>query len=347
MCPVRIVFVLLLLNFFSAAEVVIPDGLEYTPPEFLAAGREPHGDNPLSTRSSIRKYTGKDNSGASRYREMEIGAQMAGMTYGEGKRISFRTLTEEEIKKLMLETVANRMSPVPRVEEITLAGRKAYRVNKVVTHDRVPFQFEFIWVPVHPNVIYTFNLAGTSDELMKTVRDSLPTVKILPGAAIAPWEREPKLHVANDAIRLGMLPSDAKAASGRPVVSRQSVSYFYDGTYIIVMSYEYRAMRAVSYLKAKEPGKYLKSIANDHINNEKPDEALLQPLTAAEVDALLARHGTNPKDGAKLTWTKSKEKENRWERSDGAAAEYDSEKEMLTIATREAWEGKRSKQPDE
>lgn len=328
---------------FAAAAVVIPDGLEYMPPEFLTGGHRPYGNAPSDAGASLRGFNGKDNEGLSRYRNIDFGVHFPGRTVGKGSRISYRTLTEEEIKKLMLETVARKVTPLPKVEDIEVAGRKAYKMTYMLTHENLPVHYEFIWVPVHNNVIYTIGLRGSSEELLKTLRDSLPAVKILPGAAIAPWEREPELHVAKDAIRLGMLPSDATAASGPPVVSREFVSYFYDGTYIIVMIYEIRVMRSVIYMKAKEPGKYLRPIRN----YEAPDSALLHPLTAAEVDALLARHGTDPKDGAKLTWTKSTAKENRWERSDGVAAEYDSTEKMLKIATRESWEGKRSKQPGE
>jgi hypothetical protein len=235
---------------------------------------------------------------------------------------------------LMSDGVSKRATISPKVETIQFAGRKAYKTHSVVPmpqiHDGVVFHFESIWIPVNPHHLVTLQMSASNEELLKTLRDSLSSFKILPGAEKRGGPKEPELVVAKDAVRLGDERAQVHKLCGKAVLSRPSSDTFHTGKYFVSVGYSMPLADSVSYARVSDAGKYLKSLTDDS------DEALVfhQPLEKDEIQELLNRHAIGV-DMKKLPWKSLNE--NTWERSDGARAAYEPGFKFLTIAAKDAW----------
>jgi len=106
-----------------------------------------------------------------------------GFSRKEGNVFEYSKITQEGIKALMLKKVSSRATNKPRVEEVQVAGYKAYRVYSVVPmpqiNEGIIFHYEYIWIPIEPNKLIELKLVGSDKKLLKSVKDSLCTLKVL------------------------------------------------------------------------------------------------------------------------------------------------------------------------
>jgi len=314
---------------------VIPGVASYEPPAFLSAYNpgSASGD-PFSGARMAINYHANDNAGGSPHRQLNIGMQAVGFTIGEGYRVTWNPVTEDEIKKLMVDRASKRATNFPKVETIQIAGRKAYKTHSVVPmpqiHDGIVFQFETIWIPVNPNHLVTLSMSASDEKLLKTLQDSLTSFKILPGAEKRVGPKEPELVVVKDAVRLGDERAQVHKLCGKAVVSRPSSDTFYTGIHFVSVGYSMPLADSVTYARVSDAGKYLKSLTDD----SRERLTFHQPLGKDEIQELLNRHAVGV-DGRKLTWKLLEE--NAWERSDGARAVYEPTLKFFAIAAKDAW----------
>lgn len=337
------VHVLVLLFTFQIAGTgaeVIANVASYEPPAFL----DPHkprtdpGDDIFPEAFPALEYLSRDNR-ESHFRQLDIGRQVIGRTIGQGYRVTYRSVTEEDTKERMTQLMAKRATNAPKVEEITFAGHKAFRLYCVVPmpqiHEGIVFRFEHIWVPIQPNWVVTLQLVGSDDELLKTVRDSLSTFKVLPGAFKPTEVKDPELHVAKDAVQLGDERGKVVKACGRTIHDGPSNSLFYDGNYLISVDYRMYIVTSISYARSTDVRQWLKAMANPERDQRDLRLDLRLPLQRSEIEILLARHEKDTA-GKKLIWKSTEE--NGWERNDGVKAGYHPEFKMLVIASKEDWD---------
>lgn len=329
-------FLLLSIGFSPSAfcDVIIPGVASYEPPAFFAGFRPHHdpGDNPFSGVAQAIEYLGTDN-GYTHFRHLNVGTRMVGFTIGEGKRVTYAKVTEGDLKKLMLDTLAKRATNSPKVEEIVFAGSKAFKIHCVVPmpqiHAGITFLFDYIWVPVKPNQVLELKLVGSDEQLLKTVGDSLSTFRLLPQQQL-PQRQPTELPIAKDVARLGNVRAEVVKAAGPPITSDPSSDVFWTGKYFVMVSYRMPNVTHVMYLRASDP----KQFAAACKDCKQEGMSLVVPLQKEEIQQLLSHHSIDSA-GATLSWKFIAN--NRWQRSDGALAGYNAEKSYLTIATKEIW----------
>lgn len=331
------VILLLLLNIgFSVSGfcgVIVPDIASYDPPAFFA-GSEPHhdpGDSPFSGQAQAIEYLGTDNR-YTHFRQLNVGTRLVGFTIGDGKRVTYTEVTDADLKKLMSDTLTLRATNSPKVEEIALAGRKAFRLHCVVPmpqiRDGIIFLFDYIWVSIKPNLVLELKLVGSDEQLLKTVRDSLSTFKIFsPSHAKTPTA---DLPLAKDVAHLDDVRADVAKAAGTPIRSDPASDVYYTGKYFVIVSYRMPKVTYLTYFRASASKQFATAF-----KARKPEVVdYVLPLQKNEIQELLSRHSTNSA-GASLGWKSSAE--NRWERTDGVMAGYNARTKALTIATKEIW----------
>ena len=177
---------LIFLCLFSTwvySEVIVPDLISYDKPDFLSVAKKGSSstDNPYSGLNPIIEYLGVGNS-EQNFRQLNIGIRLVGFRVKEGKTVEYSKITDDELKALMLKTVSGRATNKPKVEDVIVAGQKAYRLHSVVPmpqiHDGIVFHFEYIWVPIEQNKVIQFKLVGSDKMLLKSIRDSLAKLEI-------------------------------------------------------------------------------------------------------------------------------------------------------------------------
>jgi hypothetical protein len=179
----RILSILCLLSALGYSEVIVPDLISYTKPDFLSVAKKGSSsiDDPYSGLAPIIEYLGKDNR-YTPFRQLNIGIRSVGFSRKEGNIIEYSKITQKEIKTLMMKTVTGRATNKPKIEEIQVSGHTAYRLYSVVPmpqiHKGIIFHFEYIWIPIEPNKLIELKLVGSDKDLLKSIRDSLSTLKI-------------------------------------------------------------------------------------------------------------------------------------------------------------------------
>ncbi len=179
----RFLSILCLFSTWGYSEVIVPDLISYVKPDFLSVAktRASSSDDPYSGLNPIIEYLGTDNK-VPPFRQFNIGIRAVGFRLKEGKVIEYSEITNDELKALMLKTVSIRATNKPKVEGILVAGHKAYRLYSVVPmpqiHEGIIFHFEYIWIPIEPNKVIQLKLVGSDKKLIKSIRDSLTTLKI-------------------------------------------------------------------------------------------------------------------------------------------------------------------------
>lgn len=319
---------------FAHPDTIIPDMVTYDPPPFLSAF-QPHrdpGDDPLPTRAECIEYLAND-SREDHYREFGVAVSRPGMKIGEGYRVTFDPVTDDDLMKLMLERCSGRATNSPKVETTTIAGRKAFRMKCVVPmpqiHEGIIFIFEHLWVPVGPNEVIELTLVGSDEGLLKSVRDSLSTLKITPRKPAPPPGDIPVPQSPTLAVRLGL--GRGKKESGNAIVANSFSALFYTGEYFVSVSYNMPVVDSIGYFRSTDPQKLVAAVKD---NNTDSISATLVDLKPEEIAAIMSQQAVDT-DGAKSEWKELKE--NRWERADGARAGYDKKHKTLIIAIKEMW----------
>jgi len=175
---------LCLFSTWVYSEVIVPDLISYDKPDFLSVAKKGSSsmDNPYSGLNPIIEYLGKGNS-EQNFRQLNIGLRSVGGSVKEGKVVDYSKVTRDGLKALMLKTVSDRATNKPKVEDILISGHKAYRLYSVVPmpqiHEGIIFYFEYIWIPIEPNKVIQLKLVGSDKVLLKSIRESLSTLKIL------------------------------------------------------------------------------------------------------------------------------------------------------------------------
>jgi hypothetical protein len=220
------------------------------------------------------------------------------------------------------------------VEEVKVAGRKAFKMHCVVPmpqiHEGIIFQFEHVWIPVHPNELVTLELVASDEQLLKTVQDSLSAFKILPEAEKHAGPQQPELILAKDAVRLGDKRMQVSKACGKAVLSNPSSDLFFTDKYFVSVGYDMPYAVYVTYTRVADAKKYLETVAD----STQQARALHEPMEPSEIKELLERHSTS-NAGNKLAWKMTEE--NTWERSDGVKARYVSATKFFVVATKDVW----------
>jgi hypothetical protein len=263
-----------------------------------------------------------------------VETRAVGFTIGEGKRVTYATVADDDLKRAMVDTLTKRATNSPKVEEIKLADLKAFRVHCVVPmpqiHEGIIFLFDYIWVPVKPNQVIELKLVGSDDSLLKTVRESLSSFKITPRQQLPP-EKPEELPVVRLSVQLGDVRSEIWKVSGKPVISDPSADLFYTGKYFVGLSYRMPNVTSITCYRPIDPQKVLAAIKDGKQDGMLPNPA---KLDQKEIQQILSQHAVDS-NGTKLIWKAVTE--NRWQRSDGALAGYNTERNYLTIATKEIW----------
>jgi hypothetical protein len=180
---------LLIFLFLAASSIVaapvelIPGLVSYDPPDFFDVGQahaDP-GDNSFAMQSRPIQLTSKYGG----IRELNVSVRGVGSTIGEGKHVTMKPVSFDELKTIMAATViSDRATNSPKVEGFQFAGRKALRVKQVVWIPQLEpggasLIFDFVWVPLDSNRVLEIKPVGRTEELLKSVWDSLNTFKIL------------------------------------------------------------------------------------------------------------------------------------------------------------------------
>lgn len=321
---------------------LLPEGVTYDPPPFLTAFQPHHdpGDDPLSNRAEFIEYLANDNR-ETHFRQLCIAVSRPGMKIGQGYRVTFDPVTDQDLIKIMEGKCTGRATNSPKVEPTTVAGRKALRMKCVVPmpqiHEGIIFTFEHIWVPVGPNEVIELTLVGSDEELLKSVRYSLSTLKIAPRKPVPPPTETPVPQTAKLAVRIGMERSAVSKESGKPIVSYPSYDFYFTGEYFVSVSYNLStatmpAVDSISYFRSADPKKLMAAVRDARSENI---GATLVEMTEEEIARFLSQQSMTA-DGSKSEWKKVKE--DRWKRADEARAGYDKKNKTLIIATKELWE---------
>jgi hypothetical protein len=224
---------------FAHPDNIIPDMVTYDPPPFLRGFQPQHGDDPLSTRAEWIEYLANDNR-EDHFRQFRVAVSRPGMKFGQGKRVTFDPVTDQDLMKIMLEKCSGRATNSPKVEATTIAGRKAFRMKCVVPmpqiHEGIIFTFEHFWVPVGPNEVIELTLVGSDEDLLKSVKDSLSTLKITPRKPAPPPGDIPVPQTAKLSARLGFNHANVRKESGKPIMADPSSDLYYTGEHFVSVS---------------------------------------------------------------------------------------------------------------
>jgi len=146
-------------------------------------GFGPHhdpGDSPFELSRTVIQYQPDDNSARS-FRQFDIGIGVVGYEIGQGKRITFRALSEEELKAELLRRGGDGRVDVSLVEVI-VSNRKAFRIS---SHRPAPslrpgavLYSESYFIPFEPNRGVTLQLTADSEGGISGLRALLTRVSI-------------------------------------------------------------------------------------------------------------------------------------------------------------------------
>lgn len=314
----------------SFAVELIPGLVSYDPPDFFNVGKahlDP-GDSPASMQRRPVQLSAKDN-GYTHFRELNVSLRGVGMSVGEGKRVTSKPVSFDELKTLMATTVlSKRATKAPKVEEFQFAGRRALRLKQtVLTPQMAPgasLIFDFVWVPLDPNHVLEVKPVASNEELLKTIWDSLETFKIL---------RQPDqvLPISKDAAQLGDVRADLAKSVGQAVENGPSYALYFCSEYFFLTNFKMPLVTDISYFRVSDAKLYLTKWKQ---RDEEGLKALTTVLKSDEIEKLLSKH-TVDSSGAKHSWKRLKE--GRWERSDGVRAATNNGGRLLVIASKEIW----------
>jgi hypothetical protein len=179
----RILLVLFAISSASLpARDIVPGIVSFDePPGFHGFG--PHhdpGDSPFELSRTIVQYQPDDNSPRS-FRQFDIGLGVVGYNIGEGKRITFRTLNDEELKAELLRSSGDARLDVSLIE-VAVSDRKAFRTS---WHRPAPslrpeavLYSESYFIPFEPNRGVTLHLTADSENGILELRKLLTRVVI-------------------------------------------------------------------------------------------------------------------------------------------------------------------------
>jgi hypothetical protein len=186
-----------------AARDIVPGIVSFDePPGFR--GMPPHhdpGDNPFELSRTVWMYLPDDNSSQS-FRQLDIGIGVVGYAIGNGKVVTFRAVSDEQLKKTLIGPendgrLALTFAPV------VVSGRRAFRIS---WHRPAPtlragatLYSESYYVPFEANRGVTVHLTADSEERLRGLRELLGGVhipkdagQIPPPTTSAPEKPDPK-----------------------------------------------------------------------------------------------------------------------------------------------------------
>ena len=306
----------MLSSIVTQAEEVVPRICWFAPPPGLEryTERNDPGDDPFSMRSKAVTFQ-PAGVGQADFRALSVCVRVVGASIGEGKVISIKPVSDQELKKAM-PVALGPGSPTNsfKVEETTLAGQRALKI-----HRAAPCAADSFWVRVRPNQVLEVQLTGANEELLASVRPWFTALKIQVSDKPDP---PPVLPLAKNRMQLGFTQAQMRESCGEPIqVSLPHETYITD-QYVVSICYA-DAANYIDYIKVRDPQKA------GTATNRKDLLAQLLPISKAEAEKLLE----GQKGGGKLNWSPAGEA--LWRRADGAmAALHDN---CLTIATADLW----------
>jgi hypothetical protein len=165
-----------------SARDIVPGVVSFDePPGFrgFAPHRDP-GDSPFILSRTVIQYQPDTNSYHS-FRQFDIGIGVAGYVIGEGKRIAFRSLSEDDLKNELIGKQEDSRVGISLIEAV-VSDRKAYLVSWRQTaqalRPNATLYTEFYYVPFEPNRGVTLNLTADSEEGLLSLRQLLTRVAI-------------------------------------------------------------------------------------------------------------------------------------------------------------------------
>ena len=179
----RILSLLFALSFASLpGRDIVPGIVSFDePPGFRGFG--PHhdpGDSPFELSRTIVQYQPDDSSPRS-FRQFDIGIGVVGYDIGQGKRIIYRKLNEEELKTELLRRGGDGRLDVS-LAEVAVSDRRAFRIS---WHRPAPtlrpgavLYSESYFIPFEPNRGVTLYLTADSEEGISGLRKLLSRVTI-------------------------------------------------------------------------------------------------------------------------------------------------------------------------
>jgi hypothetical protein len=160
---------------------VIPGVVSFDEPPDLR-GFGPHhdpGDSPFVLSRTVIQYQPQDNSPRS-FRQFDIGIGVVGYDIGQGKRITFRSLSEEELKGELSRWAG--VGVAVSVAAAVVSDRKAFRLSwhrpAEALRPGATLYTETYFVPFEPNRGVTLCLTADTEDGIAGLRTLLARVKI-------------------------------------------------------------------------------------------------------------------------------------------------------------------------
>ncbi|HTB80578.1 MAG TPA: hypothetical protein VK717_06795 [Opitutaceae bacterium] len=187
------------------AREIIPGIVSFEEPvnfHGFGPGSDP-GDNPFELSRVAIVYRPTDNSPTS-FQQFDIGIGVVGYEIGNGKRIIFKKLSIEELKKELMSRPEFRQAiNSPLIHEGFVNGKKAYFFTSCIPapgygKDAV-FWHEIYYIPFEQNRGITLQLVANSEEKLTGLRELISRIKIPenPHIIIPPPPPPPTLEERN------------------------------------------------------------------------------------------------------------------------------------------------------
>jgi hypothetical protein len=300
----------------SQAEEVFPRICWFDVPPKLERYTEINdpGDDPFSMRSKAITFQ-PAGVGQSDFRALSVCIRLVGASIGQGKVVSIKPISDEQLKSAMPAAVApNSATNSLKVEETKLAGQRALKMHRATSP-----AMDIFWIRVRPNQVLEVQLIGASEALLASARPWLSALRVQVSDKPDP---RPVLQLAKNRMQLGLTQAEMRERCGEPTEVAGPHETYVTDQYLVSIGYS-DTVNYIDYIKVRDPQK-----AGTALNQQELSEQFL-PMTKAEAQKLL--QGLEAAGG--LAWSPAGE--DRWKRADGAMAGLHDK--ALTIATADLW----------
>jgi hypothetical protein len=143
------------------------------------------GDNPFDLSNMVIDYQPDQTAprGLRRsFQQFSIGIGVVGYEIGNGKRVVYRKLGEADLKRELPMRLASRIGQHASVDEVTVSGRKAYRIAFAEAAPGMgagaELHTEIYYVPFEPNRGVTLYLVADTEDGINALRGLLARISI-------------------------------------------------------------------------------------------------------------------------------------------------------------------------
>ena len=183
---IRLVVLAFLFASYLHAEVLIPGVLEFEPPPFLESFKPSadNGSNPFAGNWAVplREYLARGNS-IPQMRQINVNLRTIGFTIGEGKRITYRSLTDKDVcDEMRLLMRSGRTTNISEIVETKLGGQPALLLKSTPAaaddQKNAATHFELFWVRYQTNQVIEVMLVAHSRTNLQSLDECLSRFKI-------------------------------------------------------------------------------------------------------------------------------------------------------------------------